>query len=155
MKFLADEMLGKLARWLRMAGLDVAYQNSIPDELLVGKAREEGRVILTRDTRLIEKLNPTEYFFITHDHLEDQFEEFLSKFSRFLTPFHPLTRCPECNTPLESVEKEEVKGRVWPYIYQTQEHFTRCPHCGRIYWAATHVEKITRRLRHLLPISTL
>ena len=55
MKFLADRMLGKLAKELRMLGYDTVYyqgENAYP---LIKLAREEGRVILTRNTKLIPK----------------------------------------------------------------------------------------------------
>jgi hypothetical protein len=150
-RFIADDMLGKLARWLRMAGVDVAYQKAISDGALIASAKAEGRILLTRDTRLIQKLTPREYLFISHNHLEDQFDEFLTHFSDTGLKFHPLTRCAECNHPLEDIAKEAVVDRVWSFVYQTQDHFTHCPACHRIYWPATHVEKINQRLRHLLP----
>lgn len=151
MNFFADEMLGKLARWLRMAGVDVEYHNAISDDVLVASAKAEDRILITRDTRLIQKLAPKDYLFISHDKLEDQFSEFFAHFPEAVSEFHPLSRCAECNGRLQPIAKEDVKDRVWSYVYQTQEHFTRCPGCGRIYWPATHVERITRRLRHLLP----
>jgi uncharacterized protein len=154
-KFFADEMLGKLAHWLRMAGVDVAYQNNISDDTLIQTAKTEDRIILTRDTRLIRRLRPQEYFFISHDHLKDQFEELFSRISADNLELHPFSRCSECNDLLEPIDKEAVKGKVWSYVYQTQEHFTRCPGCERIYWPATHLEKITRRLGHLLPNSPM
>jgi hypothetical protein len=150
MKFFADEMLGKLARWLRMAGLDVEYQNKLSDEQLIKAAKDQDRIILTRDTRLIQKLALGDYLFISHNHLADQFREFFAHCSDASSNTHPLSRCAECNGLLEPVAKEAVKGRVWSYVYQTQDHFTRCPRCDRIYWPATHVAKITQRLKSLL-----
>ena len=155
MKFFADEMLGKLAHWLRMAGLDVAYQNNITDEALLTVAKAEDRILLTRDTHLIQRLKVGDYLFISHDHLEKQFEDFISQIPEAALEFHPFSRCSECNHLLEAIEKESVKDRVWTYVYETQDHFTHCPGCNRIYWPASHWKKIVQRLGHLLPAASL
>jgi len=57
-----------------------------------------------------------------------------------------FSRCLLCNQVLEKVEKEKIKDRLYPYVYQTQENFVHCPKCDRIYWSATHVEKMIRTL---------
>src|SRR5438128_12656525 len=49
-KFVADVMVGKLSRWLRVLGFDVAYSNTYPDEEIVRIAESENRIILTRYT---------------------------------------------------------------------------------------------------------
>lgn len=149
MIFIADEMLGKLARWLRMSGFDVLYFRQVSDEELIQKARNEGRILLTRDTRLIQRLAPNEYLFITQDHLQEQFLEFFRHFPDLSQDQHPFSRCAECNTPLEPIEKEKVRGKVWPFVFKTQDHFTLCPTCRRIYWEATHVRQIRQKLQFL------
>lgn len=149
MKFFADEMLGKLARWMRMAGYDVRYEKNIQDDDLVEESKQEGRIILTRDTKLIKHLADKEYLFISHDYLENQSKELFDHYPKLLKEQNPLSRCAECNTPLQSIDKEKVKGKVWPFVYQTQDHFTFCPSCDRIYWRATHVKRIEERLKRL------
>jgi len=149
MRFFADEMLGKLARWLRLAGVDVAYRREIPDPELVAAARRENRILLTRDTRLIRTLRPEEFLFISRDRMEEQFSEFRERFGAALAEARSLSRCAECNTPLLPLPKAQVEGRVWPYVFASQSAFTGCPACGKIYWHATHVEKILRRLERL------
>lgn len=49
---IADAMLGRLAKWLRMLGFDVEYAAGVDDEELVARVEESGRVLVTRDTRL-------------------------------------------------------------------------------------------------------
>ena len=44
MKFLADEMLGRLAKWLRILGYDVAYTVPISGAELLRRATAEGRI---------------------------------------------------------------------------------------------------------------
>lgn len=149
MRFSADEMLGKLARWLRLAGVDVAYRREISDADLVAEARRENRILLTRDTRLIRTLKPEEFLFITKDRMEEQFSEFRERFGDALGEARSLSRCAECNAPLLPLPKAQVVDRVWPYVFASQSAFTGCPSCGKIYWRATHVEKILRRLERL------
>jgi uncharacterized protein with PIN domain len=150
MRFAADEMLGKLARWLRVGGLDVSYERKISDSELVRRARQDGRIILTRDTHLIQRLGEAEFLFIGSDHLKEQLREFYGRFPQLRKHQQTLTRCLECNTLLEAISKEQVKDRVWPYVYKTQAKFTTCASCGRIYWEATHVQRIMDRLDELL-----
>jgi hypothetical protein len=146
MIFAADEMLGKLARWLRMVGIDVTWANRVADEDLLRQAWDEGRVVLTRDTRFIRCLQPEEFLFIRNDTLEEQMREVFAHFPELKGGRHPLSRCVECNVPLEEIPKAAVEGRVWPFVYQTQEHFTTCPLCRRVYWEATHVREIRHKI---------
>ena len=150
MRFIADEMLGKLSRWLRMAGFDVAYRRQIPDEDLLEAARAESRVLLTRDTRLIQRCDPEQSLFIGHDLLADQLQEFFQRFPELKSQVVPLSRCVECNALLRPIAKEEIREKVWPYVYQHQERFTTCPDCHRVYWEATHVAKIREKLHQLI-----
>lgn len=143
-------MLGKLARWMRHAGWDTAYDHPLSDEILLYRSRQENRIILTRDTKLIRRLKPQEYLFITKDHLPEQFEELLKTFPQLPNSMRPLSRCGHCNSPLDFVAKEKIKEKVWPYVFQTQEHFTQCPNCGHLYWNATHVKRIKGRLQDLV-----
>jgi hypothetical protein len=60
-----------------------------------------------------------------------------------------LARCSRCNTPLEGLEPAAACTRVPPYVGKTQRSFARCPTCARIYWPATHVERMRRELARL------
>jgi len=48
-RFVADKMLGRLARWLRIIGQDVTYGSHLSGYELVRTARRESRLILTRE----------------------------------------------------------------------------------------------------------
>jgi uncharacterized protein len=152
MRFFADEMLGKLARWLRALGVDVSYSISVSDEKILQGAQRERRVVLTRDQKLLKRLQILKIpvLFIRDDRWEDQIRQFFSEYPQLRSMDHALTRCMECNEPLESVSKERVKEKVWPFVYDTQESFSFCRKCDKIYWKATHVEKILRRLEAVI-----
>jgi uncharacterized protein with PIN domain len=147
MKFVADKMLGRLAKWLRIIGQDVTYGSHLSGYGLVRAARKEGRVILTRD-RGVAKKNPPEYLLIRSDHFREQLKQVVDAYR--LDPVNEdFTRCVECNTLLESIPKESVKDKVPPYVYSTQERFCFCSRCQRIYWPATHQQKMLEELKGL------
>jgi len=54
-RFLADEMLGSLARWLRIMGYDTEYARGMSDSDILARSRVEGRIVLTRDRQLAER----------------------------------------------------------------------------------------------------
>ena len=152
MRFLADEMLGKMTRWLRALGVDVVYETEFEDEKIMNQAKREGRLVFTRDHKLLKRLQARHIpsLFIQHDKWEDQLREFFSHFPRFRNLEGLLSRCMDCNELLETLPKEKVKDKVWPYVFETQDTFSFCRHCDRYYWKATHVEKIIDRLKALV-----
>ncbi|HWP60489.1 MAG TPA: Mut7-C RNAse domain-containing protein [Candidatus Acidoferrales bacterium] len=148
LRFAADKMLGRLARWLRILGQDVIYGSHLSGHGLIRAARKEGRVILTRDRRIVKAANLPEHLFIESDHFREQLKQVARAFQ--LDPGEKLfTRCAECNSVLERIAKESVKDQVPPYVFSTQEKFSLCRRCRRIYWPATHVEKMIQELRAL------
>lgn len=145
MRFIADSMLGRLTTWLRIMGYDTVYEPDISHNKLIERARKEKRVILTRDTRLIKRRTVKDYFFIKSDHFREQLREVVEYFS--LDPLSRfLTLCIRCNTPIKDIEKEDVRDKVPPYVFETQERFGICPECKRIYWGATHTEGMKKEL---------
>lgn len=150
MKFLADRMLGKLARWLRVAGFDCAYEREGGHDRIIARAAREGRVVLTRDTRLLGHKDLGERLFVRHDRIDDQLRQVFGHFD--IDPLgNAFTRCLLCNAQMEEVERAEVEALVPPHVFATQKVFTRCPICRRIYWAATHRDNMLQRLCSLKP----
>ena len=150
LRFAADCMLGRLARWLRILGHDVLYFRKIEDADLVEVARREGRVLLTRDTRLVQRRAARTAILIESPYLEQQLRQLARWNGAELLAAGLCRRCLECNEPTLAVEKMEVKERVPPYVFKTQSRFRECPACRRIYWNASHVRDILRRLRRSL-----
>ncbi len=146
MKLIADAMLGALARWLRILGLDVAYDARLEDAELVARAVAEDRTILTRDRRLVQRRLARRHLLIRSENVEEQVRQVLDELGIDPSEGAPLGRCLRCNTPLVDLPAEEARTRVPPYVAHTQERFRHCPDCGRIYWQATHTERMRRRL---------
>lgn len=150
MRFLADSMLGKLAKWLRILGCDVAFDPMISDREIAERGRREGRVILTRDTLLIRRREVRDnHFFVRGDSYRDQLRQVVAHFA--IDPEGSLfTRCIRCNEPLEDAPKPLLAGKVPPYVYGTQESFGSCLRCGRIFWKATHRAQMERHRKEML-----
>jgi len=147
MQFAADKMLGRLARWLRIIGQDVIYGPELSGAGLIRAARRDGRLILTRD-RALAKKNPPPYLMIRSDHFREQLRQVIEKFD--LDPLQDaFTRCVECNAGFEPLTKGEVEGKVPPYVFATQEKFSFCRKCRRVYWPATHQERMLLELKSL------
>lgn len=150
-RFIADCMLGRLAKWLRALGYDTAYDRAIGDTALVARALREGRVLLTRDTRLVQrralKEDGAAWLLVASDRPEEQLAQVVRERVLSPDPDRFLSRCLRCNEPTGPASPEEVRGEVPSYVLRTQERFSRCPACARIYWRATHVDGLLETLR--------
>jgi uncharacterized protein len=146
-RFAVDFMLGRLARWLRVLGYDVAYGPHLRRRTLVGCARREGRLLLTRDTQLLRDPELPSHVFIASDHFRDQLREVAAVVP--LGTSGLLGRCLDCNRVLEEVAREQVRARVPEFVWNTSPRFLGCPGCGKLYWPATHRAHIERELCEL------
>ena len=144
MKFIADVMVGRLAKYLRMTGYDVTYINNIKDDMIIEIARNEDRIILTRDRLMLERKEIKNHIiksvYIKDDSIYMQLKQVRNELEISIKPV--LKRCIECNTVLEEIKKEHAHGKVPPYVYSTQNYFLLCKSCGRIYWRGTHYKNI-------------
>jgi len=135
MKFVADIMLGRLARWMRLLGFDVLYPDTSDDKELLNFADE--RIILTRDKDLGKKKN---VLLIKSVKIDEQLNQVINELNLKIS--RPLSRCSVCNQILAEVEKSSVKALVPERIYNNHDTFWRCPDCNRIYWKGSHYDKI-------------
>jgi uncharacterized protein with PIN domain len=143
-RFAADFMLGRLARWLRVLGHDVAWGPHLRRRELLDCARREGRVLLTRDTRLLRDPHLPPHVFVRSDHFREQLREVAAAVP--IGTGAAFSRCLECNRPLDEVPRESVRDRVPPFVFETQRQFHRCGRCGRLFWPATHRDHMRREL---------
>jgi len=148
-KFIVDCNVGKLAKWLRLMGYDTSFFNGTDDSQLVATALAEGRVILSRDTQIMERRVITsgklKAILIRSDKPELQIRQVIDALE-LDSNFRPFTICLECNQVLAERNKDEVKELVPPYVFKTQSQFMQCPACHRVYWRGTHWQSMTKRL---------
>jgi uncharacterized protein with PIN domain len=141
-QFVVDSMLGRLARWLRILGFDTWYFRKIDDRELVKIHDETGRVLLTRDTRLVRCRGIGRHVLVQSDRWEDQLREVVQALSLDVRRERMLTRCLLCNRPLERVRPEEAYHRVPDYVAGSTSAFSACKSCGKVYWAGTHRKRM-------------
>jgi uncharacterized protein with PIN domain len=148
-RFLLDNHLGRLAAYLRMLGFDCLYQTDYSDEELAKTVRNEERILLSRDRRLLmRKVVVHGYCPRSLDSLE-QLDEVIRRFDllKRIVPFH---RCLRCNHPLERVPKEAVLDRLEPLTKLYFEEFQICPACQQIYWKGSHYERMQALVRQMI-----
>ena len=153
-KFFVDAMLGSLARWMRTLGYDVLYEAHIDDTALLLSAAADGRAVLTRDTLLMKRrLAKGRAVFIVSEDIGAQLKQVAALFP--IEKEKLLTRCLRCNAMLERVGKQMVEDKVPQYVLSTQDEFSICPACKRVYWGATHRDRMLEDLEKLLGQSRL
>ncbi len=140
-RFIADAMLGRLARWLRLLGLDCAYDPNITDEQIIKLGITENLVILTRDRRLPEEWWIDDIYVVREEAVTKQLAEVIRRFD-LASSIRVLTRCSLCNQTLRSVKRGDVAGRLPPRVLELHEKFSACDGCGRVYWDGTHAARI-------------
>ncbi len=152
-KFIVDNNVGKLAKWLRIMGYDALFINPIEDNTLVDIGLREDRIVLTRDNHILRRRvtqnGSLHVIFINNDDLEDQLRQVIRTAGLDATS-KLFTRCLRCNQSLMLKSREEIKGLVPPHVYATQEKFSQCPNCGRIYWPGTHWERMKEKIREII-----
>jgi uncharacterized protein len=151
-RFVADAMLGKLAKWLRVMGIDVAYDPAATNEQLQKPMVREGRILLTRDRRLarqVAKASPGTLLLIESDYYHEQVRQVVQSLG--LKPIIQMfTRCLRCNRLLQPAAKEVVIEKVPLYVRTTQTNFMHCPVCDGVYWAGTHRDHMLQQLKIML-----
>lgn len=148
-RFLVDTNLGKLARYLRMAGFDTAYIRDQTDEEIISRMLGEQRALLSRDHKLLMH-KVVEYGYLPRsDDPAEQFHEVCRRFD-LLDDINPFSRCPNCNGVLQAVSKEEIIDQLEPLTKKHFEDFSQCPDCGQIYWAGSHRRRLDPRVKEIL-----
>lgn len=147
LRFLVDRTAGKLARWLRILGLDVEYAATCDPAAISKTARQSGRLAVTRNRSLAERLG-TGAILLKSEHLKEQVRQVVR--CAGADRCSPFSRCNVCNARLGRVEKRLVEGRVPRYVYANHDDFAVCPVCGRYYWQGTHWRHMVSEVRQLM-----
>lgn len=150
-RFLADAMLERLARWLRVLGVDVeSAGGEAPDDEVVRRAVAEGRVLLTRDRRLAAA-HPGVAVRVREGAPRAQLAETVARFGVAWPGDDALfRRCLVCNAPLEPATAEQVAEQAAPAAVARGEAFYACPRCGRVYWEGGHTQRMRAVVRKVV-----
>lgn len=136
-RFIADVHLGSLATALRMAGFDTLFDKDLDDASIAEIAAREGRIVLTRDRKLLERGNVTHGCYLHPSDAERQLRELFARLD-LARSARPFTRCTVCNALVHSATRESVADRVPPKVLALHDRFTCCEGCGRVYWEGSH-----------------
>jgi uncharacterized protein with PIN domain len=151
-KFIADNNVGKLARWLRLIGYDTLLFKQKNDGQMIKRALSEDRVILTKDTQFMKRRLVTngtlKTIHIKQDDPKLQVQELVETLN-LNYHFKPFSLCLECNRALIVRDKQEVQNLVPTHVFETQTQYTQCPTCHRIYWPGTHWQAMVKKLQDL------
>lgn len=153
-KFVLDVHLGRLARYLRLAGFDTVYENSLCDKEIIDIARSQKRIILTRDLGILKNDRVTHGYFVRSDNPRKQIREVVSYFSLHKLA-KPFSRCTSCNGKVKRIPRKEVQPKVSKRTFQFYQRFYCCTSCGKIYWEGSHVGRMQKFLHELLTPSGL
>ena len=148
MKFLADGMLGKLTRWLRMLGHDVLYSVKLDDSELLELAKKEDRVLLTKDFELYKRAigRGLDAYYVEGKTEAERLAEVAKRYGLHLTMDMDKSHCPICNTMLKAASKEQLKDELEENTFKFYDKFWKCPNCGQVYWQGAHWKQIQQTL---------
>jgi uncharacterized protein with PIN domain len=147
LEFLCDAMLGGLARWLRAAGYDAAYEYGIDDAELLRRARDQGRMVLSSDEPMFERtvLRTGEIPSLFIPRQLDKFRQLRFVLDQLGLPLRQ-PRCMACGGELAGVPRHRVMEEAPPLAFRNCEEFWRCRRCEKLFWHGTHWQKIRRKL---------
>ncbi len=149
MNFVLDGMLGKLTRWLRMMGHDSKYSTKLGDAELLSVAKNENRVLLTRDFALYQQAiaKNIQAYYVEGNTEPERLSEIASRFGIPLEMNLEISRCPKCNTKITPIAKEKIADKVEKNTLAHYNEFWLCPNCGAVYWQGAHWTKIHATLK--------
>jgi uncharacterized protein with PIN domain len=168
-RFVADITVGKAVKWLRILGMDTHFMRRLDDDFLAG-CLDEGRIFLTRDSRLAVRPGMSNALLLTDDDPSAQVTDVLRRLGLVETVRkavrrleaesfgsiaraewpNPMSRCVRCNEALVTVDRADVVLEVPDFTWATQDRFRRCPVCRRVYWGGTHRDRMIEAVKGLL-----
>jgi uncharacterized protein with PIN domain len=143
--FIVDAMLGKLVKKLRLLGYNSFYSSSMEDDKLIQLAKNENRILVTKDVPLAHKATKKQIMNvqITSDDEIEQFLQINEKASLGkCTVSGGNSRCPVCNGELQYTEKKDVSEKVPAGVFENMKDFWKCTKCEKIYWEGTHIKNL-------------
>lgn len=141
-RFLTDQTLGKLTKWLRILGYDTVSYDGPIDRTFLREGVRERRIVLTRRRDMAKRSFTGRLIIIGADRIREQLQELLELEVIVIQEKKFFSRCLICNDLLVAVSVESFRKDALPlYVLQTQQQFTACEKCRRIYWGGSHRER--------------
>ncbi|MDN5354830.1 MAG: uncharacterized protein PWQ09_1586 [Candidatus Cloacimonadota bacterium] len=143
-KFLLSDNLNKLAKWLRALGYDSLVGQSISLHNLRRIGYRDRRIILTRSRKVARSPHHFPRRLIRSEDSWQQLQEIKDLLEYDEKSI--FSRCLECNRVLVPIEKEQIKNLVPSFVFQTQNSFSYCKKCGKIFWKGSHYKDMKKKL---------
>lgn len=152
LRFLVDSTALKLARCLRLLGLDVETVDHMDCREIARRATAEHRILLTRNRELLQLKQLSCGRLLRSEDYQAQLQEVTTCFpsSRQTRLF---SRCMQCNGVLQRVDKASILHLLEPLTIQYYDEFRQCPKCAKVYWKGSHYEKMVKFVETLFPRS--
>lgn len=146
-RLVADVMLAKLARWLRLSGNAISDVKSSDDKEIIRYVKRRKAVLLTKDEGLAarSKKNNFKVLLVEGNSIGEQLA-FVAKKLKLRIKAEPAMICPVCNLKLYRTEKSKVRKKLPKKSSVLYNEFYICKKCGRVYWKGTHWQDIKKRL---------
>ena len=148
-RFVLDVHLGKLARLMRMVGIDTLYENNYSDEQIVKISKENKRCILTRDLGILKRNEVTRGYWIRNTDPGKQLKEIINRFD-LINTLRKFSRCIICNDELSSISKDKVYSRLPAKVKTAYDNFYICNNCDKVYWAGSHVDEMENYIKGII-----
>ena len=145
--FIADAMLGKIARKLRMFGFDTIYDPNIDDTDILDSSKNKGRIVLTSDRMLFKRCKKRGIdTILTYE--ETEIENLVTIFSslniKSINSQKVPYLCTSCNGLLNTIiDKNSIKYDIPVRLLHSNKLFYKCTNCRKIYWRGSHMEQIS------------
>ena len=147
-KFLLDENLGALTKWLRILGYDAAVYRSISIEKKISLCNKERRVFLTRCNKIARRKESFSRRLIKTEKYDKQLLEIQDLIE--LRDDILFSRCLKCNLKLHKIQMEKIADLIPENVKYNFSDFKICRKCGRIFWNGSHYEAMKSRLENLV-----
>ena len=108
--------------------------------------------MITRDHKLTRVKPPPEVWLIDKDLPFYQLVEVVRR-ARIDSTDKAFTRCGICNAPLVEITKQEVAGKVPPFVFATQTDYRFCRACDKVYWPGTHRKSMQKMFDEVIRMS--
>lgn len=148
-KFILDVHLGKLAKFLRLVGFDTIYKNQQDDKKIIQLAKQDKRIILTRDIGILKHSEVTHGYYVRSDDPKKQLLEIIQRFD-LKDAVKPFTRCLECNGILKQADKDKIKEQLDQSTEKYYNTFYICKNCKKIYWKGSHYKDMMEFIKRVL-----
>jgi len=145
--FFVDAMLGNIAKKLRLMGYDSRYLADIEDDELIKLAKNDKRIIISRDEDLIRKALKYDIksIFIKNNEEIEQFREIINKSNLKIIKINgDRARCPKCNSQTKSIIKKNIQKKIPTKVLEYNDKFWECKICSKIFWEGTHIKNLQK-----------